>query len=1024
MRRLFTISGTCLLAGIFSVARGSNFQLDPQDYLDVAPALSGQQVKQKQVQADTEHMVRRVRTMLRVLDYYQLDKRSEKQLLDDVASTLAGLSKEQMNEVIARLEAAARAPDDRKLEKELEEAYARHRQIVESLKNILAKYDAVKTLEQAADRLEKSSKDQLELYVQTCQFAQMQQESGQTPAPRGRVTGARLTMITEIPAQADNQRDLHRNLGALFQQLTALRDQLPADQQERLNRMEKTARNLGLPDKLARAADLLPANVRRLPNKQEAWKTAGDLQRQAAADLQELVHVLRHPQDKVAALREARRRIDQAIEKQEILKQEAQVQKETAKRDPSDGEALSLRERTAAGEMGAKQARLEHETRDARALVKPHAEHLARKIEPAEAAMQDAEQALRKNVPESAMQSQNKAAESLRAVRNDIDRLIAEAEKGQTDYLAAMKKDAETIEQLIKEQKDVRDKTQEADQTRHPERLPPMSAKQEKLAQRTDDLKEQPMSAKPETRSALASAARDMANAGKSLQDKKGPAAVARQNEALKSLDEAKKQLAEQIAAMDKRRDEIAKLEEAAKKLEELTKQETSVAASARRAPTDLKDLAKKQGDLMPQAKELGQQVEQSAPQAAKHVAESGKNMASAKNELDKKQPSSAAMNAAEATKNLMQAQKALELALEEMKGLEIAAEAAAKPGQVDPANSAQQIAKALEQAQKAAEKSGEAAAHTAQKPSAKQAKLAEMQKQVAHQAEKMNLKDTVPPAEAAAKDLERGDLESAMEKQKKAHEQLEKAAQNEGGKSGDKKSGSSQPAEAKNAGELAQAQKGLMDATQALAQSQQANQAAMAALGQALAQAPQMVQPQLQAAAKELADAGKQLQQGAPQPANQSQVQAAAQLGQALQTLNAALAAMGQPAAQPGQPAEAAANAAQPGQGQGQPQDPSSKPGHDPGQGQADQGQSQERNQSRGTGDRIADGFGKNTPAKMMDVQGEGLFIYLPPRQRELIRQALSEKLPPAYAALIQQYYVNLARGKPAAKPTSPEQK
>lgn len=59
-----------------------------------------------------------------------------------------------------------------------------------------------------------------------------------------------------------------------------------------------------------------------------------------------------------------------------------------------------------------------------------------------------------------------------------------------------------------------------------------------------------------------------------------------------------------------------------------------------------------------------------------------------------------------------------------------------------------------------------------------------------------------------------------------------------------------------------------------------------------------------------------------------------------------------------------------------------------------------------------------------MMDVQGEGLFIYLPPRQRELIRQALSEKLPPAYAALIQQYYVNLARGKPAAKPTSPEQK
>ena len=38
-----------------------------------------------------------------------------------------------------------------------------------------------------------------------------------------------------------------------------------------------------------------------------------------------------------------------------------------------------------------------------------------------------------------------------------------------------------------------------------------------------------------------------------------------------------------------------------------------------------------------------------------------------------------------------------------------------------------------------------------------------------------------------------------------------------------------------------------------------------------------------------------------------------------------------------------------------------------------------------------------------------------LPPRQREMIRQALSAKLPPEYAALIQQYYVNIARGKPA---------
>jgi hypothetical protein len=33
-----------------------------------------------------------------------------------------------------------------------------------------------------------------------------------------------------------------------------------------------------------------------------------------------------------------------------------------------------------------------------------------------------------------------------------------------------------------------------------------------------------------------------------------------------------------------------------------------------------------------------------------------------------------------------------------------------------------------------------------------------------------------------------------------------------------------------------------------------------------------------------------------------------------------------------------------------------------------------------------------------------------LPPRQRELIRQALASELPPEYAAQIQQYYLNIS--------------
>ena len=41
-----------------------------------------------------------------------------------------------------------------------------------------------------------------------------------------------------------------------------------------------------------------------------------------------------------------------------------------------------------------------------------------------------------------------------------------------------------------------------------------------------------------------------------------------------------------------------------------------------------------------------------------------------------------------------------------------------------------------------------------------------------------------------------------------------------------------------------------------------------------------------------------------------------------------------------------------------------------------------------------------------------------------EMIRQALAGKLPPEYAAMIQQYYINLAGGKPAATPNTPDKR
>src|SRR5262249_55676228 len=139
-----------------------------------------------------------------------------------------------------------------------------------------------------------------------------------------------------------------------------------------------------------------------------------------------------------------------------------------------------------AQDLGDKQARLEHETREVRNILQPHAKELAQKVTPAEAAMQDAQQALRKNKDQVAKEMQTEATEKLREVSKNLDQLIAEAEKKANDPLAALQKAAETVEQLIKEQKDLKDKTQEAKDTKHEERLAPLSPRQNDLAKRTD----------------------------------------------------------------------------------------------------------------------------------------------------------------------------------------------------------------------------------------------------------------------------------------------------------------------------------------------------------------------------------------------------------------------------------------------------------------------------------------------------------------------------------------------------------
>src|SRR5206468_3426758 len=114
----------------------------------------------------------------------------------------------------------------------------------------------------------------------------------------------------------------------------------------------------------------------------------------------------------------------------------------------------------------------------------------AEKLDSAEKAMKEAKEALAKNDAKKSQAPQEKASQELKQARQDLDRMIAAAEKEKTDPLAALQKAAEQLDKIIKEQTDTRDQTQESAQRKQDNKLPELSGKQKDLAQQTKALKD------------------------------------------------------------------------------------------------------------------------------------------------------------------------------------------------------------------------------------------------------------------------------------------------------------------------------------------------------------------------------------------------------------------------------------------------------------------------------------------------------------------------------------------------------
>lgn len=217
----------------------------------------------------------------------------------------------------------------------------------------------------------------------------------------------------------------------------------------------------------------------------------------------------------------------------------------------------------------------------------------------------------------------------------------------------------------------------------------------------------------------------------------------------------------------------------------------------------------------------------------------------------------------------------------------------------------------------------------------------------------------------------------------------------------------------AKQASQAAKDAKDQSQSKQSMQQSENATKSAQSAIDQAKAMSPQNVQSKLNEARQQLEQAKQNLQKQTPASAQKNQEQAAQQLNQALQSLQQTMAAMEKQQSE--QQQQNAQNQPQQNKDGQKGQQQAKNQSKDGKSDKAGEGDSKEKNQSADpnqNGDR--DG---NAKAEKANTDGKSTFVNLPARQRDLIMQALGDKLPPEHAAQIQRYFESIAAGKAATE-------
>lgn len=251
---------------------------------------AAQRDEQKKVEVRVDALARRLASATDAMAYLRLTPGAEQKMLADLAAALRGLSDGEIRQVLAHLDAAAKASDEPTAIKELLAAHGDQRRVVSQLRAMALRLDVVRNLNDAAARLGRAGGKQLAIATGTKRAV----------PPRG----GKAPLIRPHEHLAGEQADLNAEVAAVLKQLDAIARFLTPDEKGRLEKADAAARGKKLVAEMTLTLRAIEG---------DKFDDAVERQRRHSAELKDLAGALRGPDANRLLAIEAARAVLEAV---------------------------------------------------------------------------------------------------------------------------------------------------------------------------------------------------------------------------------------------------------------------------------------------------------------------------------------------------------------------------------------------------------------------------------------------------------------------------------------------------------------------------------------------------------------------------------------------------------------------------------------------------------------------------------------------------------------------------------------